>query len=106
MLFLTFFSGSLSSPAVTVELSNPTNAHKVDVAANETVESPFPSGARGIILILSKFKNATIINKAKNPILNTVTKLCIFPACLTPTIFNIVTAHNIELVKIIDINGC
>ena len=49
-------------------------AHNVEVAANGIVSSPFPSGINGKIFELSKFKNATIMNKAKNSILNTVTK--------------------------------
>ena len=59
----------------------------------------------GTIFDISKLRNATTINNAKNAILNTVTKLCTLPACLTPTILIIVNIHNTELVNIIDING-
>ena len=105
VLFLTFFSGLLISPAVTVALSNPTKAHKVEVAARGIDSRPFPSGINGKKLALSKFKKATTTNNPNNTILNTVTNDCIFPAFLTPTIFIIVNIHNIELVYIIDTNG-
>lgn len=75
VLFLTFLSGFFISPAVTVALSKPTKAHKVEVAASGIVVRPFPSGNNGSKFIFSKFKNEATINNAKNPILKTVAKV-------------------------------